>query len=999
MVCFCLCALPPVEVAFQSRAAASFGLDFEFRIDNWQTEHGLPQNSITAIAQTPDGYLWLGTFGGLARFDGVRFEIFNPVHTPELGSGRVTLMSVDRRGWLWIHSEGNHLTKMANGVFETVNGRLGLPLGAIVNFRIDPDGEVWVLPEKSTYYRFATSGFAAVASLEVMPTNVLKSFRLAGSNSAWIATGAGWAMSSHSALILALRASGLNAPQVFPGRNGDMWVLDQARLRKVRNGTISPEFLLFESDASPVDLLEDELGNVWIATWDRGLLRIEPAGAMQQISLGKATGCESVRTLFSDAEGNMWAGTDTGGLVRVAPKAFRNLDESNGLHNKIVKSVFEDSGGRIWALHGVGVDWLDSNGLAPAQLNRSDLWSGAATADGRVWLGTYSGGLLQHENGRFLECAVPPGLTMIRAMAADQAGQMWIGSVGGLGKLDGTNAVQIGLPSQIAEPDVRAIADDWAGGLWVGLNGGGLLRRTGDRWEQFTTEQGLVDNHVYSLCVETNGVVWVGTAFGGLSRFYRGRFFNFNPAEFPLPSGVSGLVADDVGNLWMGSTSGIYRVRLAELEQAAAGGQKRLTVRRYGKPDGLGTSESASSMQPTVCRSRDGRIWFATVNGLAAVDPSRLQFNRRPPPIVIERVLIDDRLAKTPIANKESQILEVQPGNRRVAIHYTALSFQAPESVLFKYRLDGLDTDWREGGNRRTAYYQALPAGPYRFSVIACNNDGVWNETGASIALAVLPPYWATWWFRTAAAACLSALGFLGYHRRVSQLKRERAAQEEFSRRLIESQERDRQRIAGELHDGLGQNLLLIQNRAVLGRGGAAASADAVAQFEAISGVALQAINEVRAIAYDLRPFELDRLGLTKAVESIAEKITATGLPVAHDLELIDDLLPPEYEINLYRIVQEALSNIVRHALATAVSLELRTELNQIRLTVRDDGRGFSLTAGLAAPTVSGRLGLAGMAERVKIMGGTLAIVSEPSHGTTLTIRVPMIERLHVRKN
>ena len=286
--------------------------------------------------------------------------------------------------------------------------------------------------------------------------------------------------------------------------------------------------------------------------------------------------------------------------------------------------------------------------------------------------------------------------------------------------------------------------------------------------------------------------------------------------------------------------------------------------------------------------------------------------------------------------------------------------------------------------------------GDYRFQVKGCNNDGVWSESNATLAVVVLPHYWQTGWFRIGAFALLSGLGLLGYHRRVTTLKRERAAQEEFSRRLILSQEQERKRISAELHDGLGQSLLLIRNRAVLGRDHSPSSSpsEAPAQFEAISEAALQAINEVRSIAYDLRPYELDRLGLTKALESIAQRAAASGgFRAELDLDLIDDLLPPELEINLYRIVQEAVTNTVKYAQAKTLKLTVKSQEYGLHLIVRDDGRGFALAIALPEPSVKGGLGMVGILERAKIMGGQAYFESAPGQGTTLTVNIPLQNR------
>ncbi|MCA1849473.1 MAG: histidine kinase, partial [Acidobacteria bacterium] len=380
---------------------------------------------------------------------------------------------------------------------------------------------------------------------------------------------------------------------------------------------------------------------------------------------------------------------------------------------------------------------------------------------------------------------------------------------------------------------------------------------------------------------------------------------------------------------------------------------------------------------------RDGRLLFPTQGGLAVVDPELTGPKVQPPPVVIESLMVDRRPMRF------GDRLEISPGQENLEIQYTGLSFIKPDFIRFKYRLEGLDQDWVEAGTRRAAYYSHLAPGDYTFTVTAANSEGVWNTQGASLRIIVHPPFWRTWWFLSLTAAVIAGLAFLAYELRVLRLKRAHAAQEAFSRQLIASQEQERKRIAAELHDGLGQNLLIIKNRALMGLHVLKGQETAREQLDEITSATSQAIEEVREIAYNLRPYHLDRLGLTSTIEAMIEKIAATSeINFSAEIDNLDGLLAKESEINLYRVIQESLNNIVKHSGAAAAQVKIMRDESGISITIRDDGRGFLLEPMSPAESRRRGFGLTGMAERVRMLGGTHTIHSAPGEGTTVSIRI-----------
>jgi len=443
----------------------------------------------------------------------------------------------------------------------------------------------------------------------------------------------------------------------------------------------------------------------------------------------------------------------------------------------------------------------------------------------------------------------------------------------------------------------------------------------------------------------------------------------------------------------MSSNRGIYRTSKRELNQFAEGKLSSITSVAYGKTDGMLSEECNGGMWPAGTRARDGKLWFPTQDGVAVIDPGTVQINPQPPPVVIEAALIDRAPART------DEALKISPGKENLEIAYTALSFIHPEQIRFRYKLEGLDSAWVDAGERRTAYYSHLPPGTYTFRVIARNSDGVWNRTGKSLVIEVLAPFYRTWGFIVLEILTLAALIAAAVRYRLSQLHREQALQKAFSQRLIASQESERQRIAAELHDSLGQRLVVINNLALFSmRAGKSKSGDksgldedAIGAFEEISAETTQAIQETREISYNLRPFQLDRLGLTKAVEGILRSVAAaSGIQIASQLDNIDDIFAEDLRINFYRIVQESLNNMMRHAQATEAEVRIAREPERMILLIRDNGIGFapasrSTRMGKSGMGKSG-FGLAGMSERAHLLGGSFRVRSAPGEGTELIV-------------
>jgi signal transduction histidine kinase len=490
-----------------------------------------------------------------------------------------------------------------------------------------------------------------------------------------------------------------------------------------------------------------------------------------------------------------------------------------------------------------------------------------------------------------------------------------------------------------------------------------------------------------ALYEDTDGALWVGTYDDGLSRFRDGRFFNYRTEQGLFNNGIFQILEDRRGYFWISCNKGIYRVSRRELDDLAEGRISRINSVAFGKDDGMLNTECNGGRQPAGLVADDGRLWFPTMGGVVVVDPEAAQANPQLPPVMIEAVTLERRRVDF------SQGVAIAPGQRDLEINYTGLSLIKSEHVKFKYRMEGLDADWVDVGTRRVAYFPYLPPGSYRFRVIAANSDGVWNEEGAALDIFVATPFYRAWWFITFVALSLAGIAALTYRRRFAALRARQAAQEAFSRRLIESQEQERKRIAAELHDSLSQNLVIIKNRAMISLQQRDDPEEVFEQVAEIAEAADHALFEVREIAHNLRPFQIDRLGLTKAIEAVVRKANAGALRFSAHLDKIDALLPPEAEINLYRIVQESVNNVVKHSQATEASVTIKRRDQTIEVNIQDNGQGFTPAATQLGQSRDGSgLGLAGINERARILGSASVIESAPGRGTKIWLEIRTIK-------
>jgi len=967
----------------------------------WQAEQGLPQNKVTAVVQSQDGYLWVGTYSGLARFDGVHFTAFDENNTPELRNSRVTSLFEAHDGTLWIGDESGHVTQYKNGEFKASEFHPAWNSGKIYDIASDESGDIWVMNEAGQLARFrdglVLTPQAGTAAKVVNMTH-------SASGMIWVARDGRVSALKHGRLYpLQFNESATNTYVLGMGasRDGGLWMADDKRIRKWKDDK-------WVEDLGPTPWngiavtrwIETRRGVLLVGTPDRGLYLMAPGTADKPLHFDHVSGFPSdwIITLCEDREGNLWAGTGSGGLAVLRPSNIQVVSPPDHWQGRAALSVYPGHDGALWiGTEGAGLYRLQNDvwtNFGPAQgILNPYIWSLAEDNRGRLWAGTWGGGLFV-QNGNHFDFA--PGMENISppapALLNGRDGGMWVGTAVGLLHYQGGRTNWFTEDNGRALSDVRTMAEDSQGALWFGMAGGGLARLKNGSIQRFRTTDGLSSDFIECLHFDKEGTLWIGTFGGGLDRFKNARFAAINRKQ-GLPNSVIGdIEEDDWGFFWMSSHDGIIRVSEVELNRCADGEAGEVHCQTYGINDGMPTIECSEGLQPAGCKTADGRLWFPTSKGLVAVSPLDLEPNPLPPPVVIEEVRVDDR----PVAEGESlsSHLKIPPGRHRFEFQYTGLSFVDPEEVRFQYRLNGFEKDWINAGTKRTVNYNYIPPGSYSFQVIARNNGGVLNETGASISFSVLPYFWQTLWFRILAWALIVAgsggLVWFNTRRRMRQ-KLERL---EWQRAI----EHERARIAQDIHDDLGAHLTRISMLSESARGELDDPGRAATSLDQIYDIARESTRAMDEIVWAVSPRHDTLESLASYLEKFAQDLLATaGIRCRLDLpvQFPDWRLTAEVRHNLFLAFKEALHNVVKHSGASEVHIRAEARIAAFELAIEDDGRGFAPEAGgKDATDDSVRIcpgnGLKNMTRRLTEIQGRCDIQSAPGRGTRVIFTVPL---------
>ena len=756
----------------------------QYNIDTWNDASGLPQNSVRAVLQTRDGYLWIGTEEGLARFDGVTFTVFDEDNTPEITDNFIRQLFEDREGNLWIASRGG-LLFYKNGTFERFPGKEGFSNDLVYSLCEDLSNNLLVGTDGAGLYRLKGGSFVTYTEKTGLPDNTVKDIYCDGKGSLWVATKGGLSRLREEGILNYTEADGLPSERVntvYEDSNNIIWLGTDNGLAKLEDGKIA--VFLLDADASKqgeiCTIFEDSDKNLWIGTEKNGLFRYRD-GELENLSVESEAGLSSntIRSIAEDREGNLWLGTVYGGLHCLKDTKFTTFGRPEGLSHDHVFSIFEDSRGYMWVgtdsglnrmkpgtgaggngvIHFTTADGLTNNGITPI----------FEAPPGFIWVGTDDGlnRLRSSEKGIF-KLSEYLRNDFILALSGDGDGNLWIGTLRGLVTKRGPDEERFNKDNGLVTNVVNFVHKDRDGNLWLSTHGWGLTKYRDGKFTVFNREKdGLAGDSIGCIYEDDDGVLWIGTS-GGLSRLKDEVFTNCTKQEGLFNNNIYQILEDNNGNFWMSCNKGIFRVGKKAVIDCMEGKISKVESVSYGKEDGMRSIECNGGYPNAGCKTKDGKLWFPTAKGIVIVDPSNIKVNSVRPPVYIEEVLLDGAAAGP------GEEIAVNPGIKRVEIHYTALSFVNPQRVKFKYRLEGYEEHWVDADTQRVAFYTNLDAGSYRFRVAACNDDGLWNEEGAWISFNVIAPFSQTWWFRFLAMAVFAVFSYLviNFARRFISLSR-----------------------------------------------------------------------------------------------------------------------------------------------------------------------------------------------------------------------------------
>ena len=954
----------------------------QYRSTQWTADSGLPQNSVRGLVQTPDGFIWVATLNGVAKFDGIAFQVFDKSNTPGISSNRFTAMVAGAAGDLWLASEDNNVVRFHNGKFATLDASSGIRPRSIGAITADGHGGVWVESDARILRWVEASGRFERESFSTDDLHFLSLW--------WVGTGS-WAQKGdklfcferghfHVVPVPAAFASSTIRRAAY-GADGGLWIATRdGHLGHLHEGTFT-----VKSDTFVTPMLSPAEPN-WNVLVPQNLARTLsfPSGGMDHAI--------QYNVILQDDERNLWIGSEGQGLFRIQKQSVQTFSAAQGLSSDNVYPILHSGSGDMWVGSWPAALTRIHDGKVIAAYTKKDGLPALVTSltedrKGTLWVGTH-GGVRTLSNGHLVtpKLTLPVSLASVQVIHERDDGAMLFGTPHGLYIADGPRSRWLTTKDGLASDDVRVIITDHHGDLWI-AGYGGLTRVHDGQFTRWTEKEGIPSNNIRSILEDSSQEIWVGTYDGGIGWLRNGRWVTFDQRRGLFDNGAFQILEDQHGHFWISSNRGLYRVSRGQLEAVADGREPRVNSIAYGRADGMLNIECNGGLWPAGAKDSRGFLWFPTQKGVAIVDPANVRVIHEPPRVSIEEATIEHN------AQPALEHVILHPGQTNLEIHYTALSYAKPEQISFRYQLDGIDKGWQEVGYRRTAFYSHLPPGTYVFRVAAQNSDSVPSARDATLLVTVVPPFYRRWWF--VAIVCLLAFLLLWsvLHYRVKQLKLAQAAQQAFSRQLIASQEGERRRIAAELHDSLGQRLIIINNLALFllrTKGRVRTEEEKQQTMEEINAEASAAIEETRAISYALRPFQLDRLGLTRAIQALAKTVTrASEIQVETDLADVDDVFPEELRINFYRIVQESLNNVVKHSGASRATVVVRRDRQMVTLTVADDGQGLPSEANAAQPGQGG-FGLTGMRERANLLYGSLQIRNGPSAGTLLTIEFPV---------
>lgn len=975
---------------------------------SWQSADGLPDDSVVGVAQTPDGYLWVATAGGLMRFDGLQFQELPLEELDGVPNHVVRAMMCDRRGFLWLGMDRGPIICISTNSNTPPEVFTNVPDARASVIAEDAQGTVWIT--------YTEGGLTQISNGRVTVFGPNSGWRVSGA--ALIATDAGgrlWFARGNRAGIYrdgkfqTLFTLPDNITCIGQRSGGGVWICTARELFEANLNEAPKVFVQFPlavAHSAPQTLLEDHTGAIWIGTAANGLFRVSGTNVETVPSSYFDVGC-----FAEDREGNIWAGTDGGGLERLRPRIIELLGRESGLPNESVRATCQDTSGAIWVATQNGLIACRKNGGWETLEKRTNSLNGtvscvAAALDGGIWIGTQDNGFFYWNAGQCRHWNRSKGLSSdeVRTILQSSSGDVFISTDAPNRLYRLRNGHLKSIRITVPHRSLRALVEDAKGRIWVASADGMLMRVDRDSvLDETPPSKRLLS--IRCLSATPDGSIWIGYAKWGIGCLKGTNFFRVTSDQGVYDGYVSQIVPDDNGWLWCAGNRGLFRVSLEQLNDVAEGRSARVRSIAYGPAE-------AANLQPnyengsTAFRSSTGELYFPMKTGLAIVHTENVPHGIPPPPVVVERVAVDDRtvalydrrldpnpadLLPPGLLQGTRSNLKFSPNHHTLDFEFTALSFASPEDVQFEYRLENFEDDWQEGGTQRHVDFPRLQPGRYRFDVRACNSDGIWSPEMASVSFVVTPFYWQTWWFRSAALLAFT-LSLIAIVRYVSfrRLRRQLIVLEQQA-----ALQRERTRIAKDIHDDLGANLTQIAFLGELAHQDRGEPDKAAERVEKISATARQAIKSLDEIVWAVNPRNDTLAHLVDYAGQFAlDYLRLAGIRCRLDFP---EQCPPrelstDLRHNLFLVIKEALHNIVKHARASEVRLQIQFSGDKLDIAIEDNGCGFDPALarnGAAGDPLAD--GLRNMRQRMLDIGGEFEFQSASGKGTKIHLCLPLI--------
>jgi signal transduction histidine kinase/ligand-binding sensor domain-containing protein len=990
----------------------------------WQSDNGLPQNSVEAIRQTADGFLWLATQEGLVRFDGVQFTVFDKNNTPQIRHNHIVSLTIDKKGTLWIATLAEGLVTYANGIFKTVLNTPQLSGTQTRHLYTDFHGAIWVSTRDSGVIRIDSSGVKHYSVRNGLVSNnsweVVQDFK----ERIWVAGEGGVSVITNDTILTFTQKDGLAAKENYAllgSHSGDVWIGGRDGMQKfaLENNKLRLMQQIKKSDGLPgsgvYEMCTDQQGNMWIAN-NRGLVRYY-MGQLSAFTDKDGLSERLVNAVFVDREGNLWVGTDGGGLNVLKDGIFTSYTVKEGMPANNTWTIFEDRQKNIWIGTDEGLVLFEPGKGINRIYNRKDglshdiIWSVTQGNDGAVWAGTING-LNKIVNKKVV--TLPEELKFeneaIQCVYTDSHGDLWVGTSGsGLFKISGGKRHHLGSGNGITNQFINVIIGDRSGNIVIGTDGDGLLIVRNDTVRaRYTMKDGLSSNFINSLYVDSTDNIWVGSLGQGLSYFDRKTFHVFSMKNGMFDDVIYQILEDDFRRLWFSCNRGVFQVERSQFDAVINGSSSHIAYTAYGKENGMSASECNGAVAPAGAKISNGTLWFPTSRGVTTVDPKSIMINTQPPLVVVEDMIIDNE-----IIDKSTAAI-IPPGKQRFEFRFTGLSFDGPKKVRFKVMLEGYDKEWDDIKYRRAAYYSYLPPGEYTFRVIAANSDGVWNMEGAAFPFVVQAHFYETKIFYVTVSIVLLLITYGIYRWRMRsisarQMELERLV-EERTKNLTEANNAKSQLLSFVAHD-LKTPLITINSiaqeikrfevdkhfRGYL---------DLVEQNSKRIVTLISEILNITAIETGKFQFKLEPINIADIAGMVVDGYQIQAQRKDQQLKYSVEGHEQCTVLADSGKMQEAMENLVSNAIkysprGAEITVNVVRSNGTVRFTVNDQGPGITaqekeqlfkkFTVLSAKPTggeIATGLGLAIVKEIIEAHKGRIFVESEPPKGSTFIIEL-----------